>query len=304
MDVATMINRLAVRLEDADKTKLTDIFKLKALNNAQQKLPQFLHNDYLSELQHFKESLAITTGATAALTASSLGYDLLRSGQGVLTVRDGRTNTYMQQLSLADLKGNENRYQKGSVQKPYFYIAGNKIYVLPTTGITVIDVYILRKPATLYYTYTASSGEQNTIVSQDTNLSVTDDYYNGLYVYNETKDSYNVVLGFAYSSPNYTITLDEPGAGTAGANSDIFYFLSGEFDNINKAGVTCELNACLHELVLLLAEAECWSMDKKPHRRQSALSAAYAEIQVLNSRYAPAEGIGTSAEKRFFDAMR
>ena len=303
MDVATMIARLAVRVEDPEKVKFTDTFKLKALNNSQERLPQFMNNDYLTELQYYKTTVTVTSGETTALISSLLGYDLLRSGQGILMVRDHTTGTYMQQITLADIKANENRYQKGSVQKPYFYIAGNKIYVLPETGISSIDIYMLRKPATMYYTYTANGGSATTITSIDTNLSVTADYYNGLLVYNQTKEKYFSVKDFAYSSPTYTITVDIPLA-DAGAASDIFYFLSGDYDDLNVAGVTCELNSGLHEIVLRMAEAECWAMDRKLDRRVAALNVAYNEIQVLNSRYGPAEGIGTSSYKRFVAAAR
>ena len=303
MDTATMISRMAVRLEDADKNKFTDAFKLKSLNNAQKLLPQFIHNGYLTELQYLKTNLTVTSGVTATLTASSLTYDLMRSGQGVLKVKDYTTGTYLTQISLADLKKNESRYYKANVFNPYFYIAGNKIYVLPTSGVSAITVYMLRQPATMYYTYTASDGSTSTIVSTDTNLSTTADYYNNLAVYNQTKDKYFVCKDYTYSDGTYTIIVNTAGAAAAAA-SDIFYFISNDFDNINKAGVACELNPCLHEIVMLMAEAECWSMDRKFNRRKSALEAAFNEIQVLNSRYGPVEGIGTSAYKRFIAAAR
>jgi len=298
-----MIHRLAYRLEDPEKDKFTDLFKLKTLNNAQKKLPQFVHNAYLTELQYLKVDLTVTNGATAALTSSSLTYDLLRSGQGILKVRDATTDVYLTQIGLRDIKKNESRYFRATTLNPYFYIAGNKIYVLPTSGIGTIDVFMLRQPATMYYTYTASGGSTATILSTDTNLSVTADYYNGLLVYNQTKEKYFVVNDFAYGAPTFTITVDTALA-AAGANADIFYFLKNDFDDVNKAGVACELNPCLHDVVLLMAEAECWAMDRQLTRRNAALEAAFNEIQVLNSRYGPAEGIGTSAYKRFAAAAQ
>ena len=301
MDVATMINRLAVRLEDPDKDKFTDLFKLKSLNNAQERLPQFIHNSYLTELQYYKANVTVTAGKTAALTASLLDFDPLRGGQGILKVRDNTTGTYLTQIGLKDIKGNENTFQKGTVRKPYFYIAGNLIYTLPSTGISAIDVYMMRAPDTMYYTYTASGGNTSTITTSDSNLSATADYYKGLLVYNQTKDRYLVCNTYASG----TITIDTTGdSSAAAAASDIFYFLSYDFDAVNKAGVTCELNPCLHEIVLLLAEADCWAMDRRLDRRVAALNAAFAEIQVLNSRYGPVDGIGTSAYKRFVAATR
>jgi len=56
------------------------------------------------------------------------------------------------------------------------------------------------------------------------------------------------------------------------------------------------LNRALHPLICTLAEAICWAMDGKLDRRQAAYDIALAEIEILNARYKPAEGVGKGRE--------
>jgi hypothetical protein len=67
---------------------------------------------------------------------------------------------------------------------------------------------------------------------------------------------------------------------------------------ILSAAVDPILNNGLFGLVITLAEAQCWAMDAKIDRRNSALDIAFKEIQILNSRYQRAEGVGTKNRER------
>jgi len=77
MNVAEQVDLLGLRLEDAAKRKFTDEFKLKALGNAQIRLATMLHNNYLTELQAEKTSVAASSGVTAALTSSLLDLECI-----------------------------------------------------------------------------------------------------------------------------------------------------------------------------------------------------------------------------------
>ena len=50
------------------------------------------------------------------------------------------------------------------------------------------------------------------------------------------------------------------------------------------AGQNCDLNAALRNLLLLLAEAECWRQDEELDRAQAAHGKALAKIELMNKR--------------------
>jgi hypothetical protein len=58
-------------------------------------------------------------------------------------------------------------------------------------------------------------------------------------------------------------------------------------------GVDPLLNSSLHHLMLDLAEAKCWAMNRQFERRQSVMDHALRQIEILNAKYTAAEGIGT-----------
>jgi len=76
----------------------------------------------------------------------------------------------------------------------------------------------------------------------------------------------------------------------ASADGQIYY-LSKPADMTTS--VDPEINSGLHEIMLLFAEAICWTMEGKRERRTKALEAALNQCQALNEEYTPAEGIGT-----------
>jgi len=306
MNVSEMMGQLALRLEDADKVKFTDAIKLDTLDNAQTRLANLMHPAYLTELQTLESSFTITAGVSAELTSTNLtgSYSILGGSEGVLQVRDSATGTVCTRLELSDVKKNENSYLAGSVANPLYYIFDNKIYVFPTSGIAAVDIYYLRVPVNLVYKFAASGGSGTTVTTNDTYIAINDvtlskvaDAYNGAVLYNHTQTTYFVVEDFAYSNPTYTFTINDSAVTTA-ASDDISIVTHG-FDTANVAAVTCELNTALHELVVSLAEAECWAMDAKKERIASAQERAYNEIAVLNSKYEEATGIGTAGDKRY-----
>lgn len=307
MNVSEMIAQLSLRLEDAASVRFPDSIRLDTLNNAQKKLANILHPAYLTELQTLEASFTVTTGVTAELTSTNLtgSYSVLGGAEGVLQVRDSSTGTVATRLELSDVKKNENSYLAGSVANPLYYIFDNKIYVFPTTGISAVDLYYLRVPVDLIFKFTASDGSLTTIVTSTTKLlspavtlNTTDDYYNGAVLYNHTQDMYFVCEDYAEAAGTYTFTVNDSLATTTVVD-DLISIVTHDFDTTNLDTITCELNTALHELVISLAEAECWAMDAEQERTASAQKRAYDEISVLNGKYEEATGIGTAGDKRF-----
>jgi len=316
MNAYEMMNLLALRLEDADKGKFPDAFKLKALNNAQIAVANKLDNDYLTELEVVGDNsgagITITAGKVALnsstlVDANGKGYGLLRGAKGIQKIKVHGTNgLYMHMIEMKDVKKTENQFLGGSASNPLCYVFANNLYVLPTS-VSLVDIFFLKVPAPLYAQYTATGGTQTTILTTDTQLgtdgqelSQTADAYNGAIIYNVTDDTYFKIKDYAYSDPTYTFTVDDPGAGTAGENGEKFLILTHDFDTLNLESVACQLNEALHELVVTFAEAECWAMARELDRRNAALENGYNEIKVLNERaiVERAEGIGTDRKGR------
>jgi len=83
------------------------------------------------------------------------------------------------------------------------------------------------------------------------------------------------------------------------STADIYYRkVPTDMSVTSGAGVDPTVNSALYEVMLLLAEAECWAMDAQLERRGSALKSAYEEIEILNARYQEVKGIGTKSSRR------
>jgi hypothetical protein len=57
------------------------------------------------------------------------------------------------------------------------------------------------------------------------------------------------------------------------------------------------INASLFPILTTLAEAMLWGMRGQLEKRNSAMKFAFDEIQTLNARYEPAEGVGTKGRE-------
>jgi len=303
MNALEMSDQLGLRLEDPDENKFTKPYKLIALNNAQIGVANFLRNEYLTELEVLKTNVTVTSGMTAALTAATLGYNVLRGAQGIRWVRTYNTTTYHDLIDIMQAKKTENQFLAGTALKPRSFVFANKIIVQPSS-IAAIDVYFLKMPDILYNSYDADSGTQTTIVSTDTDLSAVADYYNGGLIYNITAQRYYKINDYADAAGTKTFTVDDPGSGTCATVGDKFYVFKRDFETTNLDQVTCELNASLHPLVITLAEAECWAIDRDLERRAAAEAAAVDQIVDLNTNLQDIAGIGTKGDRRYLTGAR
>ena len=288
MDVREMMDNLGLRVEDASGQTFTDAMKLKSLTNGELKAAAFLHDNYLDELRVKESNKSLTSNV---LEFTGLTHRVLRGEQGILKVKiyGGKYST---RIDLGDIKKTENSLLASTDSNPLHLVFQQQIEMLH--AVSAIDVWYLKIPSPLLYKFdlTQSGGGSTTVFIGDAgqDLSASDDAYNGAVIYSVDQDSYHVVTDYVGTSRTFTVT---PAAGSAFATGQSFMFLTHDFDKLNLDGVYPSLNASLHELIVTFAEAELWRMDKQPDRSRSALDSALAEVEVLNAKYKPAEGIGT-----------
>jgi len=288
-----MSNLLALRLEDAAGVTFTESKRLKLLNNAQLTLSQLLHNAYLTELEILQETLTATTGV---YSISSLSNDVLRGGEGIVKVKING-GKYCSEIDMKSIKRTENTYLAGSVRNPLYYVFQNNIYISNGETNPVIDVYYLKIPTPLVRLWGIQGDDPLAVDTFEINAaespSATNDFYNGAVIFatKTGRRSYHVVTDYVGATRIVTV---EPalGGGDKFDDSESFYFLTGDHELTGLDDLTSDLNESLHELMVTLAEAEGWGMDRKFDRRKAALDGALSEIQTLNERFTKAEGIG------------
>lgn len=292
MDVSRMVEMLSYRVGDTNKRLFTDSFLLKTLNKAQVQATQLLNNLYLTELEVLETGKSLSSGA---LALSGLSNAVLGGEEGILQVKING-GAYCTRISEKYLKDYENYYKVASTDNPYYYVFANKIYVLPAT-VSKIDVYYLRMPTDLIYRLNADQADSGASKSKfdgrsTDGLSASDDAYNNAPIFHDQKDEFHVVTDYVGADLEFTVT---PAGSENFSENQEFYFILNDFDTLSRdnfAGMICDLNPALHEIVISLAEAICWTMDGKADRRQAALDMATMEIEMLNAMVEMAEGIG------------
>ena len=103
-------------------------------------------------------------------------------------------------------------------------------------------------------------------------------YHNNYYLAGQTWDPrWYVKSGSIYLLPQATRTID-------------IVYLTAPITMVYSPPTSCELNADLHNIVLLLAEAQCLREDgKHPEAANAAELAAKNRIDALNAPYRPKE---------------
>ncbi len=302
MNVTEMVHTLSLRLEDAATINFTDAMKLQALNNGQVYAAHRLVKPYLTELQAVQESLTATSGEYAM---SSLTYNVLGGEQGIVAVKING-GKWCTEISVKDLKKTENFYLAGTVNNPLYWVFNNIIYVSNGQTNPSIDVYYYKVPTDMIYKFDIGAGTAKTAFLGDDNqnLSGIDTTYVGIVAYSVNQNSYHVVTAYVGATREFTV---EPAAAVNWADDEI-YFISNDFDllaiepsssDADMEVETCALNKSLHELVVTLAEMECWQMDAQKNRADTADVIAKIIIDTLNGRYVEAEGIGTKGDYRY-----
>jgi len=294
MDVYNALAHLGERLEDLKGDKYNNTVKLKYLGYAEVQLANMLHDAYLGELETLEESVSVAGGKTAL---SVLGYDILRSGQGIKEVKIHGGKICIP-IDFKDRKATEHPHHHGSADDPYYWVYGGYIYVLPAST-ALIDVSYLRIPSPLLGELTVVEQEtpdtEYFLGTEGEGLSAVDDTYAGAVIYSKTNDTYHVVLAYTGATRLFYTTV-APGADPPTWDSgDKFYFLTHDFSLLNIEGTQFTLNESHHEIILLLAEGACWAQSNETSRRDSAIGKALQMLEILNAKYEAPEGVGTKS---------
>jgi hypothetical protein len=303
MTVSEMVDFLATRLKDDAHAGWTISQKLTALNNAQIKLSNMLHPRYLDDLETEKTSATVTTGVCTLSTALATTGSLLRGREGIVKVLVTNGKECIE-ADVRDIKGFENQFKTPSLSEPYWYYYGKKIYILPTS-ITTIDIKYLKVPNELLSVFTmAAAGSPSTTTfkgtaSQGLNAT-TDDVYNGAPIYCIGKATYHIVTDYdATGNGGGELFFTVSPAAATNFGADTFRFTNRTFDTLNLTNLEPEINESFHELMLTLAEAECWGMSEEHQDRKiPTLKVAYDEITLLNQRYATPIGVGKKGDSK------
>lgn len=276
MTAQDMIDLLALRLEDPDKTQFSDSYKLSTLDDSQILVAMLCDNDFLTEIQFIDSN---NTVSSSKVLLSALDYDLLNGIMGIINVQNYTNSYYAHRLGVKDLKKMENSYLVSSTTNPMYFPFAKAIYPYPTS-LTALNIDYVKMPNPLRHAFTIASGSTTTFTASGSqNLSTTADIYNGHVIYNIAEASYHVVTDYG-TSLDFTVS---PAA--TSWSGDTFYFVTGDFELINLSAVTCELNSVLHESVVAFAEVECWKSAGKLDRAQTALKSAITMLQNITGQY-------------------
>jgi len=315
MNSTEMIQNLAMRLNNEDGTRGTtavfsDTMKLRTLNNALANISHKLHNNYLTELQVVETSLAATAGEYAL---SGLSFPVLRGSQGILKVKING-GLYCTMGTIEQQKREEISYLNGSAYNPTCYIYDEKIYV--DAGVTnpVIDVYYLKEPNNMFYkiNISAASSASPTVFQGDAGQGlahIDDTPYVGGVIYSVGRDKFYVVTAYDATggADEYLFTVEDWDSSGTNWGDDEIYFVTNWWDTLSMLPTTtdptqyvetCELNPALHDIIVTIAESECWTMDNKKTRKDASMAIAKAQITALNSIYQSAAGIGTTGTNK------
>ena len=307
MNTQLMVDSLGFRLEDVAARKFPVNMRLDVLNTAQLMAVNMLDNNLLTELQEVETGLtfAVATGGIDAYYAlTGLANEIARNG--VINAKiNGASGKYYNIIPHKEIKDTENvSYLDGTDDYPIGYVFKNRFYSR-TTSVVTLDLWYLKKPSTLQYTYTTDSvssavssadiaGREIVIIESEL-TSTADDFYNGAVIYNKTEGYYAIVTD--YDGGTTALTILHALSDAIWETSDEWYFVKGPGSNEKLGDFESELNDNLHEIIVDLAESTLYKMVADISRSDKALEKALAQINALNAR-AQAEaaaGIGTKA---------
>ena len=150
MTVNEMISELSQRLEDANASEFPDTMKVDALNNAQNRLVDLLHGEYLTELEvreEYQKGANTPKMVLGVLDFNSLANTVLHGAKGIKAIKvfNGK---YMNRLDVADVKEFDSPMVDTDLSDPYYIAFGDKAELVPSTKQVHIpvDVYYIKAP--------------------------------------------------------------------------------------------------------------------------------------------------------------
>ena len=286
MTVQDMLDNLGLRLEDPDKKAFPESFRLQCLDDGQIILASLFPNDLLSTLEVLDSSQSLSS---SKVLLSALTYDVLKGVMGVVAVKN-TSGLWCNHVGLRDLKKTESGLHTPSRQNPSFYNFAGTIFPLPTS-LTAIDAYYLKMPSPLRHAFTIATSASTSEFAGDLlqGLSLIAGVYNGSVIYNLARNTYHIITDYAVTTRTFTVA---PVRSTGTWVDDTFYFVTHDWFLINLNNVTSELDESYHEIIISLAEVECWMRKNQLDRANKALASAYEMIQAVVSQRLENTGIG------------
>ena len=150
MTADQMLTELAQRLEDANASEFSDTMKVDALNNAQNRMVDLLHGEYLTELEvreGFSHSANSPKMVFGVLDFNTLSNTVLHGAKGIKAIKvlNGK---YMNKLDVSDVKEFDSAMVDTDLSDPYYIALGDKAELVPSTSQVhiPIDVYYIKTP--------------------------------------------------------------------------------------------------------------------------------------------------------------
>lgn len=295
MYVSEQFDQMDVRLEDPGAVLWPLPVRLAALESSMRTIVNRVHNNYLTEIQVVQTNVTVTAGAVAL---TGLPFRVVRGAKGIVKVRVSGGGRWLSEYDITDANKEQSNLLKSTVFNPRYHVFGNSIGILPAS-ITSVDIWFLRMPAPLIGELTKAAAavpSGTTFVGADAqNLSTANDAYNDAVIWESESGKYHIVTDYVGASRTFTVT---PGLGAGNFGAGTFKFVTDPFNLLNLSGVEPDLNPMLHDLMIDLGVATCFEGGRDLDRWKIARSKAEDEINTLNARYEPAEGIGTDRKGR------
>ena len=301
----TLLLTLRTRLSDPDTKQFTQAYLLNELNVAQQEIINELRPEYYDNIATKDELIVFDDEGEYTLLDTVLGGKtgikklFLYSIDSLLRTQ---TKTVARELSVQAVnKIMLNGFYKGTLTEPRYYVLGSKIkmfagnIVTIKTGKVVTGVEIV---ASLPLEKDINNGP----------LVGVDDYYNGFYLRTPLGNDYKII---DYDGTTYRFIIAALDA--EDNDTSVWQLLTPYKDNYCgtgllssvqqptdmtlDAGNECELNEAIIPAMLYLTESAVWGSDGKDNRSVVKYNKAMKQVEKLNQKVIPTDGVGPSARK-------
>ena len=303
----TLLSVLASRLSDPENKQFTQAYLLNELNIAQQEIINELRLEYYDNIATKDTLILFDENGEYELPDTILGGKtgikklfLYRLDVAAKT----QTKIAARELSVQAInKILQNGYYEGSATEPRYYVLGGKVKMF--AGTAKVQTSAAEEHV---HDVTGVSGEA---FASGGVLSSSNDAYNGFYLKAVASGNYYLIDDYVGTTRQFVIG---PGAFLAADDGVIEFELYTPYKN-NYCGAgllsavqqptdmslvslnECELNEAIIPAMLYLAESAVWGSDGKADRSVVKYNKAMKQVDKLNKKVIPTDGVGTSARK-------
>lgn len=304
---ATLLLTLRTRLSDPDTKQFTQAYLLNELNVAQQEIINELRPEYYDNIATKDTLIAFDENGEYELPDTILGG---KTGIKKLflyrldVANKTQTKVVARELSVQAVNMIlQNGYYEGSATEPRYYVLGGKVKMY--AGVAKVQAAATSEGITII---AALSGEK---FASGGLLVDTSDYYKDFYL--KAPTSGNTYKITAYDNSIARFTIGAPGilvADIAVTEWELLtpyknnYCGAGLLSSVQQptdmtldAGNECELNEAIIPAMLYLTESAVWGSDGKDNRSVVKYNKAMKQVEKLNQKVIPTDGVGPSARK-------